>query len=229
MADRLANGSPGLKQRVWDLPTRLFHWVLVGLIGFSWWSGKNDEVDLHIWSGIAILTLLIFRMLWGFFGSSTARFSSFVRGLKAVLTYVRDMKGWRPIGHTPLGALSVVVLLGVLGVQVLLGLFSTDEDGLAEGPLAHLISFDAADVAHELHEEVFNVLLALIGLHIAAVLFYRLFLGKKLLGPMITGRAAVDPQADPMRPAKWWAALICLVVALGISRWVVAGAPPFSS
>src|SRR4030095_2671657 len=103
---RRANGSPGLKQRVWDLPTRLFHWVLVGLIGFSWWSGKNDEVDLHIWSGIAILTLLIFRMLWGFFGSSTARFSSFVRGPKAVLTYVRDMKGWLPIGHTPLGALS---------------------------------------------------------------------------------------------------------------------------
>ena len=217
------------KQRIWDLPTRLFHWLLVALVGFSWWSGKNDEVDLHIWSGIAILTLLVFRLLWGFFGSSTARFSTFVRGPKAVLVYVRDMKGWRQSGHNPLGALSVIVLLALLSAQVALGLFNTDEDGFTAGPLADLVSLNTSELAHELHEELFKIILVFIGLHVAAVLFYRLFLGKKLTVPMITGKAVVDPKAEGLRPAKWWVALICLAIALGFSRWIVAGAPPFGS
>ena len=89
------------KQRVWDLPTRIAHWLLAALIAFSWWSVKNHHTDWHIWSGIAILTLLIFRLLWGFVGSSTARFSGFVRGPRAVLDYLRGE--WRGIGHTPLG------------------------------------------------------------------------------------------------------------------------------
>ena len=213
--------------RVWDLPTRLFHWLLAGLIAFSWWSGKNEEFDLHIWSGIAVLTLLIFRLLWGFFGSSTARFANFVRGPKHVASYLRDMKSWRPLGHSPLGALSVVAMLGALAVQVGLGLFSIDHDGLYEGPLARLVSVNLSEQLADLHEAWFDVILVLIGLHVAAIILYRLLLGKKLVGPMLTGRTAVDAETEPMRPGKWWAALLCLVVAIGISRWVVAGAPPF--
>jgi cytochrome b len=216
-----------VKQRVWDVPTRLFHWLLVALVGFSWWSGKNDRIDLHVWSGIAILTLLVFRLLWGFFGSSTARFSGFVRGPSAVFDYLRGH--WRGIGHSPLGALSVVALLAALIVQVSLGLFSSDEDGLVSGPLAHLVSLDGSEEIADLHDDFFNIVLTLIGIHIAAVLFYRLFLGKRLTGAMISGKAVVDPQAEPMRPAKWWVALICLVVALAFGRWIVAGAPPFGS
>ena len=215
------------KQRVWDLPTRLFHWLLAGLIGFSWWSGKNDELDLHIWSGVAILTLLTFRILWGFVGSSTARFASFVRGPKAVIGYLRG--AWRGIGHNPLGALSVLALLGATAIQVGLGLFSSDEDGLVSGPLAALVSPDLSEELAELHEDFFNVLLVLIGVHIAAIVFYALFRRKNLVGPMLTGRDVLDPRTQPMRPARWWVALVCLVAALGISRWVVAGAPPFSS
>ena len=215
-----------MKQRVWDLPTRLFHWPLVGLVGFSWWSGKNDRIDLHIWSGIAILTLLVFRLLWGLFGSSTARFANFVRGPRAVLGYLRG--NWRGIGHSPLGALSVLALLGALVVQVGLGLFSSDEDGLFTGPLASFVSLDASEEIADLHDDFFDVVLILAGIHIAAIIFYRLFLGKKLTGAMISGKAAIDPEAEPMQPAKWWVAVICLVVALGFSRWIVAGAPPFS-
>ena len=211
-----------VKQRVWDLPTRLFHWLLVALVAFSWWSGKNDRIDLHIWSGIAILTLLVFRLLWGFFGSSTARFANFVRGPRAVFGYLRGK--WRGIGHSPLGALSVVALLAALGLQVGLGLFSSDEDGLVSGPLAHFVSLDASEEIADLHDDFFNIVLALILIHIAAVLIYRV-LGKKLTGAMISGKAAVDPQAEPMRPGKWWVALICLAVAIGTSRWIVAGAP----
>ena len=215
-----------VKQRVWDLPTRLFHWLLVALVAFSWWSGKNDRIDLHIWSGIAILTLLVFLLFWGFFGSSTARFANFVRGPRAVFGYLRGQ--WRGIGHSPLGALSVVALLAALGLQVGLGLFSSDEDGLVSGPLAHFVSLDASEEIADLHDDFFNIVLALILIHVAAVLIYRVF-GKKLTGAMISGKAAVDPDAEPMRPGKWWVALICLAVAIGTSRWIVAGAPPFGS
>lgn len=212
---------------VWDLPTRLFHWTLVALIAFSWWSAEEEHVDWHIWSGLAVMSLLIFRLLWGLVGSSTARFANFVKGHRSILAYLRDMKGWRPIGHSPLGALSVLALLGALVVQVGLGLFSVEKDGLYEGPLAHLISFDAAEEIADLHDDWFDVILILIGLHVAALLFYRLVLGKKLTGAMITGRAQLDPDTEPMRPGKGWLALVCLLVAIGATRWIIAGAPLF--
>lgn len=211
---------------VWDLPVRLVHWLLAGLIAFSWWSVHNDHTSWHIWSGCAILTLLIFRLLWGFFGSSTARFTNFVRGPKSI---VADLKGkWSGIGHTPLGAISVLALFGALAVQVGLGLISEDEDGLYTGPLYRLVSTDTSDKARDIHALWFNVILGLIVLHVAAIIFYRLR-GKRLTKPMITGRAVVDPDAAPMRPGKWWVAIICLAVGIGITRWIIAGAPPFSS
>jgi cytochrome b len=223
--EALSNGRRD-EQPVWDLPTRLFHWLLVALVAFSWWSGKNDHVDWHIWSGWGILTLLIFRLLWGFFGSSTARFASFVRGPESVIAYLRGE--WRGIGHTPLGALSVIALLLVLSVQVGLGLISEDEDGIYAGPLATLVGIDTSAAARDIHEQLFNLLLALIVLHVGAVLYYRLR-GRKLTKPMITGRALPEPGTPPMRPAKWWLALICLAVATGITRWVIGGAPPFGT
>ena len=216
-----------MKRPVWDLPTRLFHWLLVALIGFSWWSAENEEMDLHLWSGLGILSLLIFRLLWGLFGSSTARFANFVRGPAGVLGYLRG--NWRGIGHNPLGALSVVALLGLVLVQVGLGLFSSDEDGLVSGYLAHLISADASEEVADLHDDMFDVLLFFIGLHLAALLFYAVVQRKNLVGPMITGRSRLDPQAQPMRPGKWWVALLCLAAALAVTRWIVAGAPPFGA
>jgi cytochrome b len=214
-----------MPQPVWDLPVRLVHWLLAGLIAFSWWSVHHHHTDWHIWSGCAILTLLIFRLLWGFVGSSTARFANFVRGPRPVADYLRSR--WSGTGHTPLGALSVVAIFLAAIVQVGLGLISQDEDGLYMGPLSRLVSSDTSDRARDLHELWFNVVLALIVLHVAAIIFYR-FRGKRLTKPMITGRAVLDPGTRPMRPAKWWVAVICLAAALGIVRWIVAGAPPFS-
>jgi cytochrome b len=195
------------------------------LIAFSWWSVHHHHTDWHIWSGCAILTLLIFRLLWGFVGSSTARFASFVRGPRAVADHLRGR--WSGTGHTPLGALSVLAIFLAVIVQVGLGLISQDEDGLYLGPLSRLVSSDTSDKARDLHELWFNVVLALIVLHVAAIIFYR-FRGQHLTKPMITGRAVLNPGAQPMRPAKWWVALICLAVAVGIVRWIVAGAPSFS-
>jgi cytochrome b len=212
-----------MKQPVWDLWVRLFHWLLAGLIAFSWWSAEYDHVSWHIWSGLAILTLLIFRLLWGFGGSSTARFSSFVRGPASVFAHLRGR--WNGIGHTPLGGLSVVALLLAVSVQVGLGLISEDEDGIYAGPLARLVSIDTTDSARDVHKLWFYVVLCLIVLHIAAIVYYRLFRRQKLTLPMITGRAELSLGTEPMRSGKWWAAAICLAIALGITRWVIASAP----
>jgi cytochrome b len=218
--------SPGSQEQpVWDLPVRLFHWVLAGLVAFSWWSAEYGHTDWHIWSGLAILTLLIFRLLWGFVGSSTARWSSFVRGPASVAAHLRGR--WNGIGHTPLGALSVVAILLALSVQVGLGLIAEDEDGIYTGPLYRLVSIDTSDKARDLHELWFNVILGLLALHVTAIVVYR-FKGKKLTKPMITGRALLAPGTQPMRRGKWWAALICLAIGIGVTRWVIAGAPPLS-
>jgi cytochrome b len=214
-----------VKQPVWDLPVRLFHWLLAALIAFSWWTVEYDHTSWHIWSGCAILTLLIFRLFWGFVGSSTARFTSFIRGPRAVVDYLRGK--WTGTGHTPLGAVSVVALLLAVSVQVGLGLFSEDEDGIVMGPLAKLVTSDTSDKVRDIHALWFYVVLGLIVLHILAILYYRMFRGKKLTKPMITGRAELTPGTQPMRPGKWWLALICLAIGVGITRWIIAGAPPF--
>ncbi|MDQ3471525.1 MAG: hypothetical protein M3428_03995, partial [Pseudomonadota bacterium] len=94
------------KVAVWDLPTRLFHWLLVALLVFSWWTAEQGRSEWHLYSGYGILSLLLFRLMWGFVGSSTARFRNFTRGPRDVLGYVRGMRDWSGIGHTPLGALA---------------------------------------------------------------------------------------------------------------------------
>lgn len=213
---------------VWDLPTRLVHWSIVVLIGFSWWSSEEAFDPWHFWSGYALVFLLLFRLLWGFAGSSTARFSSFVRGPGAVFRYLRTGH-WPLAGHSPLGALSVIALLLSMIVQVTTGLFQIDADDFVEGPLSPLVSFEVAEAAHDVHEFNFNVLLALIVLHIAAILFYRLALGRKLVGPMISGRGALEDGVAPMTPAPAWLALACVALAVAATAWIVSGAPPLGT
>jgi cytochrome b len=142
-----------------------------------------------------------------------------------VVDYLRGK--WTGTGHTPLGALSVLALLLAVSVQVGLGLFSEDEDGIFMGPLAKQVSSDTSDKLRDIHALWFYVVIGLIGLHVVAIVYYRLFCGRKLTKPMITGRAELTPGAQPMRPGKWWLALICLAIGVGITRWIIAGAPPF--
>lgn len=174
-------------------------------------------LDWHQRIGMMILLLLVFRFIWGFVGGSTARFSNFFAGPARLSAYMRDRASWRTIGHNPLGSLSVFALLGAVMVQVGLGLFATDKDGLMEGPLAGLVSLDMSDTLTELHESMFNVLLGLIGLHIAAILIY-ILKGKNLVGPMVTGEGEVPEGAEPLKKARWWVAVAALFVA-----WLVAG------
>ncbi|WDI30249.1 cytochrome b/b6 domain-containing protein [Hyphococcus flavus] len=175
---------------VWDWSVRVFHWSTVALVALLWWSGENDVMNWHRRFGLALMALLIFRIYWGFAGTRTARFSDFVKGPGAILAYMRKLK--RPytprIGHNALGALSVLALLAALAAQIGFGLFAIDVDGIESGPLAHLVSFDMARTASDLHDANFNLLVGLIGLHVAAVLFYHIALRANLIGPMVTGK-----------------------------------------
>ena len=211
--------------KVWDLPVRLVHWSLVLLIAFSWWSAENEEIEWHIRSGMAMLFLLLFRIAWGFFGSSTARFTSFVAGPGKVMSYLREPSGWRGIGHSPLGALSVVALLGLIALQIAFGLPLSDEDGIVSGPLNSRVSFDTAEWAHDVHELLFNVLLALIALHVAAIVFYR-WRGKRLVSAMVTGKSdAYAAGTQPMVGAGPVRLLFCLAIAFALTSWIWMGVP----
>lgn len=211
---------------VWDLPVRLVHWSLVALLALSWWTAETGRDSIHFWSGYAILFLLLFRIIWGLAGSSTARFANFIRGPSAVLRYLSG--GWKQphSGHSPLGALSVVALLLLLLVQVGLGLIQTDDDGLLFGPLAHLVSPALSEQAHDLHDSNFDLLLILVGIHIAAVLFYRFVLGIRLIGPMVSGRAEARQGIEAMRPVPARRAIIAMVAAIALTAWIIAGMPP---
>lgn len=204
--------------RVWDLPTRLVHGAMAALIPWSWWTAHTDQLERHRLSGYLLLGLLLFRLIWGFVGSETARFAVFVRGPAAIRRYLRGEAPARP-GHNPLGALSVVALLAALGAQIGLGLLAVDEDGLESGPLSYLVSFDTARSAAAIHHKLFWGLVALIALHVAAIAYYVLVRKRNLVTPMITGRAAAD--GPEPRIARWWLAAPAALAA-GAAAWFVA-------
>jgi len=205
--------------RIWDWPTRLFHWLLVLLIPALWWTATNDRIELHIMLGIVTTGLLLFRLLWGLIGSSTARFSNFLKGPRGVISYLNG-RAAHALGHNPVGGWSVAAMLAVLTAQVGLGLFAEDEDGLAWGPLSPLLDGDTVEWVTELHEWLFNVLLALIVLHIAAIIFYALFQRRNLIGPMITGSGSAPHGVEPMRGAPAWRAPLALGLAAGAAAWL---------
>ena len=210
---------------IWDLPVRLIHWGLVLLIGFSWWSVEYGEIEWHIRSGLAVLFLLLLRILWGFLGSSTARFRSFVAGPGKVVAYLRDPSGWRGIGHSPLGSLSVIALLALLSLQVWFGLPLSDEDGVVAGPLNRLVSFETAEFAHAVHGWLFTALQVLIVLHVAAIVYYR-WRGRRLVRAMVTGHSLDYPAGTQGMVAAGPARLaLCLTIAGGVTWWVASGVP----
>lgn len=204
---------------VWDLPVRLVHWLIVLLVAFSWWTAREEMLDWHYRSGLAILGLVVFRFVWGLIGSSTARFTSFVRGPRRILDHLRGRREF-VLGHNPLGALSVLALLFMLALQVGLGLFAEDEDGMLSGPLAHFIDEDTVETVTELHATSFEVLKWLIALHVAAILFYLLVRRRNLVGPMVTGRVRAPAGTAPLVAAPVWRAAVAALIAFG-TMWAV--------
>lgn len=170
--------------RVWDVPTRLFHWALVVAIVGAFVTEKTGAIEWHGRIGLTILGLLVFRLIWGFFGSTYARFRTFVAGPQTILSYLRGE--WTGLGHNPLGALSVLALLGTLAVEAGSGLFASDDIAFT-GPLAHLASDAVGSSLTKIHHAAQNVLIALLIAHVVAIAYYVRVKRKNLVQPMITG------------------------------------------
>ncbi len=213
-------------RKVWDLPVRLFHWALVGVIVAAWATQETAlvDMDLHALFGRAVIGLLVFRLVWGVIGSRTARFASFIKAPWHAITHLQELFARRPYqadGHNALGGWAVLALLGAVAVQAGTGLFTTDGI-LFEAPLASLVSYDMQAAITDFHKDWFGVLLAIIGLHVGAVILYRLLLGENLLRPMITGRKPIqgvsaEPDNEGATPLRF---IISAAVGV-IAGWAV--------
>lgn len=206
---------------VWDLPTRLFHWLLVIFVIISFVTGNigGNAMQYHAWGGFAILTLLLFRLAWGFVGSRESRFVTFVYGPYAVIRYVATLRhrdSPHYLGHNPLGGWSIIALLFTLLVQAATGLFAND-DILTEGPLFDWVNKATSDWLTKVHKLNQQVIIALVCVHVAAVLFYFFYKRQNLIIPMITG---VKPwhgaEAVPASDRPWLAVLMAGLAALAV-------------
>lgn len=207
--------------KVWDLPLRLFHWLLVLCVigAIVTIQFKGEWMVWHERFGLAIIGLLSFRLAWGVLGSTHSRFVSFFPTPGRLLDYLRGR--WHGLGHNPLGALSVFALIGLFGFQAVSGLFSNDDIAFS-GPLRSLINSSVSNDISSLHRRAEDFLYILVGLHVLAIIGYRLR-GKKLLGPMLHGYKQVpSEQAEPVRGGGWVALIISLAVA-GLMVWLASG------
>lgn len=217
--------------RVWDVPTRLFKWALVVLVVFQVVTGKlaGDWLKWHFWSGYAVLALLIFRILWGFVGSTTSRFSDLVKGPLAGLTHLRALLGAgapREAGHNAVGGWMVLALILALLVQVGSGLFATD-DIATDGPLVAVASERWVKRMSTLHHLWINLLYVMVALHVVAAVLYLVVKKQNLIAAIITGRKKRDDVAEPGAPLPAlrfrgnMLALLCLAVAVAIVYGIV--------
>ncbi|AJC21166.1 cytochrome b/b6 domain-containing protein [Pandoraea pulmonicola] len=220
--------------RIWDLPTRLFHWAFVVIAVAAYVTAKTggNAMVYHFWCGYAILALLIFRVVWGIAGPRYARFSAFLTGPLAFVRSLRDASATeaRFAGHTPLGGLSVIAMLLFFGIQAGLGLFSND-DIFNDGPLVKFIDKDLSDMLTGWHQRNQWVLVALVVLHVLAIVYYRVARKKDLLTPMIGGDKRLATPAHPARD-DWRVragALVLIVLASVLVYQIVHLSPAVAS
>lgn len=208
--------------RVWDLPTRLFHWGLAITVIGSFVSVKigGNAMEWHARFGYCALVLLGFRWCWGFLGSRYARFAQFIKGPKAV---VAEMRGTRPTtpGHNPLGAISVMVLLVVFTLQATLGLMTTDEIAF-DGPLVKHVSSEIVGLASRLHQQLEWVLIGLVVLHVAAIVFHARARRHNLVPAMIHGDQQVSLRSSEVAARDDWALRIKAAVIAAFIAMAVA-------
>ena len=201
--------------RVWDGPLRVFHWLLVlsvctalltGWLGGSW-------IDWHARAGLVIIGLLSFRIVWLVLGSTYARLSTLLRSLLALPQYLRGE--WRQLGHNPLGVLSVFAMLGMLSWQAVSGLFTNDDIAFT-GPLYKLVSSSLSSDITRLHKLGMWVIIALITVHILAIVAHAVLKKHNLVKPMLTGKTEQEYPEQKSAQGGHWLALVCAVaIALG--------------
>jgi cytochrome b len=175
-----------MKIRIWDLPLRLFHWLLVMAVIGSFVSVKlgGNAMIWHGRFGYFVLVLIFFRLIWGFVGTHHARFAQFIKSPKVILAYLKNPA--ETPGHSPLGAISVIVLLVLFLAQALAGLFASDDIAF-DGPLVKYVASTWVELLTSFHRLNEWVLLALVGVHIGAILYYKYAKRINLISAMITG------------------------------------------
>ncbi len=179
--------------RVWDLPTRLFHWLLVLSVSAGWLIGNNlsfNNIQWHLYLGYCTGGLIVFRIIWGFIGPPSARLSALFASPRSVILYLSSLSRRTPSGvpgHNPLGSWAVLAMLATLIVQVSTGLFSESDDFFTEGPLSSYASAGFIRFCNNIHEISSNVLAGLVLLHVAVLIFYLIWKRENLIRPMITG------------------------------------------
>lgn len=212
--------------RVWDLPLRIFHWLLVAAIAAAYVTSQlgGDWMRWHGRIGALVLTLLIFRLLWGFIGTPHARFGSFVPTPSRLKAYLQ--RRWRGAGHNPLGALSVIALLTLVAAQVVTGLFSNDDIAFS-GPLVHWIGKNASEQFTGWHEQIFDALAGFMLLHLFAIVFYLVVRRSNLVAAMITGNKSVPGgQAATIVERLTRRFIAAAFVAVAVSWLIFRPSPP---
>lgn len=210
--------------RVWDLPTRLFHWALALLVVVLVVSGTVGGLwmEWHLRVGMGVLALLLFRLVWGVIGGHWSRFANFLYSPSRMLRYLRgDGQALDEVGHSPAGALSVWAMLLVLGVQGVIGLFAYDDIAFS-GPLAHLVSNDTVSTLTGLHKLAKPLIISLVLLHVGAIVFYRVARKRNLVGPMLLGDKQLPPGTPASRDSAGTRLLALLLFAAcaGFMVWV---------
>jgi cytochrome b len=219
------------KRLVWDLPLRLFHWLLVTSMIASYVTAKLgfDWMQWHFYLGYWTIGLLVFRVLWGVFGPKHARFGSFIRNPSAIWLYMKSLfhrDSVRSIGHNPVGGLMVILMLALVAVQATTGLFTTD-DVVWAGPYNPSVSSSTASTLSSIHSINFNIILGVVCLHIAAIIFYGLYKRQNLIVPMLHGHlpSTMVPEHEAISSSQLIKAVVVSLVAAGFVYWLLAHAP----
>lgn len=230
------------KRLVWDLPLRLFHWVLVLSLAASWYTAEQSAAgefltvgerqygyaEVHFWLGYWALGLVVFRILWGFVGPKHARFSSFIPGPRRLFAYAAKFfkRDSAPaVGHNPMGALAVLLMLLMVGAQAATGLFLVDNTEIFTAPFNPTVEPSTVGKLMTFHEVNFDVLLWVVSLHVLVILFYRFYKRQNLLGPMFTGRK-LAPVHEAITGSQLVKALVVALIAWAAVWLLLAQAPP---
>jgi cytochrome b len=211
--------------RVWDLPTRVFHWLVVTLVVVAYVTSKLNWMDWHTRAGYTLLTLVLFRILWGFFGSDTAQFARFLASPRAAIQHLQHLFLREPdqqVGHNAAGGWMVMALLALLLGETLTGVYVLN-DVADEGPLTELTPASIANAITALHGFFWDALLAAAALHVLAILLYAIAKGHNLLSPMITGYKRLPAGV----PIPHTAGLLRALTLLGCSALAVAAIARF--
>jgi cytochrome b len=217
------------KHLVWDIPVRLFHWLLVLCLFGQWLTAEvlEDAMDIHFYIGYFTLGLIIFRLIWGFFGTKYARFNSFIASPKTVLSYLKNMPTKQhtfSIGHNSLGGLILPAVIILVGLQAISGLFTTD-DIVYTGPYYASADSNLQQYMQWLHHNIFDLLLVIIGIHLIAIGWYLIFLKHNLILPMLDGKKMVA-EKDSIKHSQLLKAILIMCVVAIFVYWLVEINPP---